>query len=276
MWRDELTGRLQKFRRKRARLQSGFDPNSTRDLEFDPEENDAAEELAALIDGQVIEFGDRERGFTQSSEISSQQDSVIDLVPPVPQDNGLRVLSGAAVQVGETPLGHLDARSDPVEIILESEPGKGQDTSPSAYLSVHPQGLMSQRFKAGLLDVAVLLAGGGLFAAIFWAVGPKTARISPLPINLVALTAIATLMVILYFGVSVAYSTATPGMAWMGLEVRNLDGDLPTPREAWWRAFGLLISASALFLGFVWALLDSDGLTWHDLMSGTCIVEREY
>lgn len=275
MWRDELTGRLQKFRRKRARLQSGFDPNSTLDLEFDTEENDATEDLAALIDGQVIEFGDRERGFTEASEVSIQQDSVIDSVPPVPRDNVLRVLSGAAVQVGETPLGHLDARSDPVEIILESEPGKGHDTSPSGYQSRHPQGLMSQRFTAGLVDVAVLLAGGGVFAAIFWAVGPKTARISPLPINLVALTAISTLMVILYFAMSVVHSAATPGMAWMGLEVRNMDGDLPTPREAWWRAFGLVISASALLLGFVWALLDSDGLTWHDLMSGTCVVEKE-
>jgi len=275
MWRDELTGRLQKFRRKRARLQSGFDPNSTLDLEFDTKENDATEELAALIDGQVMEFADPERGCAQTSERSGQQDSVLDSVSPVPQDKGLRILSGAAVQVGETPLGHLDARSDPVEIILESEPAKGQDTSPSAYSSRHPQGLMSQRFTAGLVDVAVLLAGGGVFAAIFWAVGPKTAQISPLPVNLVALAAIATLTVLLYFAMSVAYAAATPGMAWMGLEVRNLDGDLPTHREAWWRAFGCLISASALFLGYVWALLDSDGLTWHDLMSGTCIVERD-
>jgi uncharacterized RDD family membrane protein YckC len=134
---------------------------------------------------------------------------------------------------------------------------------------------MSDRFKAGLVDGAVLLAGGGIFAGIFFAVGPKAARISPSPANLVALATLATAMVILYFGVSVAYSSATPGLAWMGLEVRNLDGDFPTAQESWWRAFGYLISASALFLGFVWALLDNDGLTWHDLMSGTCVVERD-
>jgi hypothetical protein len=36
-----------------------------------------------------------------------------------------------------------------------------------------------------------------------------------------------------------------------------------------WRAFGYLVSTGALLLGFVWALVDSDGFTWHDRMSGT-------
>ncbi|MGD1104323.1 MAG: hypothetical protein ABSA59_19915, partial [Terriglobia bacterium] len=47
----------------------------------------------------------------------------------------------------------------------------------------------------------------------------------------------------------------------------------PTVRESFWRAFGVLVSLSALMLGFVWACVDSDGLTWHDRMSGTVIAE---
>jgi hypothetical protein len=45
-------------------------------------------------------------------------------------------------------------------------------------------------------------------------------------------------------------------------------------RESFWRAFGVLVSLSALMLGFVWACVDSDSLTWHDRMSGTVITEE--
>jgi hypothetical protein len=30
---------------------------------------------------------------------------------------------------------------------------------------------------------------------------------------------------------------------------------------------------SALMVGFIWAYVDSEGLTWHDRMSGTIITE---
>jgi hypothetical protein len=32
-----------------------------------------------------------------------------------------------------------------------------------------------------------------------------------------------------------------------------------------------MVSLSALMLGFIWAVVDSDGLTWHDHMSATAI-----
>jgi uncharacterized RDD family membrane protein YckC len=50
-------------------------------------------------------------------------------------------------------------------------------------------------------------------------------------------------------------------------------GEYPTLRESCWRAFGILVSLSALMLGFIWACVDSDALTWHDRMSGTVIAE---
>jgi uncharacterized RDD family membrane protein YckC len=74
-----------------------------------------------------------------------------------------------------------------------------------------------------------------------------------------------------YFGLSIALTATTPGLLWMGLEVRNLEGDLPTARQAAWRAFGYVVSSAALMLGFVWALVDSEGLTWHDRMSDTYV-----
>jgi len=55
--------------------------------------------------------------------------------------------------------------------------------------------------------------------------------------------------------------------------VRSQTGGLPSPQQAFWRAFGYLVSISALMLGFIWALVDSDGLTWHDRMSETYLTE---
>jgi hypothetical protein len=46
-------------------------------------------------------------------------------------------------------------------------------------------------------------------------------------------------------------------------------------RQSFWRAFGYLVSASAFFLGFVWALVDSEGLTWHDRMSDTFLASTD-
>jgi hypothetical protein len=60
----------------------------------------------------------------------------------------------------------------------------------------------------------------------------------------------------------------------MGCEIRNMGGGRPTVRESFWRAFGVLVSLSALMLGFIWACVDSDNLTWHDRMSQTVITDE--
>ncbi|HXW14830.1 MAG TPA: RDD family protein, partial [Terriglobia bacterium] len=78
-----------------------------------------------------------------------------------------------------------------------------------------------------------------------------------------------------YFAAFTAIASATPGLIWMGCEIRNYQGGHPTVRESLWRAFGVLVSLSAFMVGFVWAFVDSDSLTWHDRMSGTAITAVE-
>lgn len=60
----------------------------------------------------------------------------------------------------------------------------------------------------------------------------------------------------------------------MGLALRNLEGGSPTRQESLLRAFGYLVSIASFMLGFLWAAMDSDGLAWHDHISGTMLVER--
>jgi uncharacterized RDD family membrane protein YckC len=48
-----------------------------------------------------------------------------------------------------------------------------------------------------------------------------------------------------------------------------MEGWPPDRRESLLRAFGYLVSLSAFLLGFFWALVDGESLTWHDRISGT-------
>jgi uncharacterized RDD family membrane protein YckC len=129
-----------------------------------------------------------------------------------------------------------------------------------------PVAPMGRRFLAGLADALVLLLAGGLFALIFWRVGGHLTPVTP---NLAVLAFIAVIFVWAYFGLFTALTFSTPGLTWMGIEVRNMEGWPPAPRESLLRAFGYLVSLLALMIGFLWALVDSNGLTWHDRISGT-------
>ena len=69
----------------------------------------------------------------------------------------------------------------------------------------------------------------------------------------------------LFFGLA----GATPGMLWMGLRWVSFDG-IPAPRQQLiWRLLGVFVSAGSFFLGFLWAAVDEERLSWHDRISKT-------
>jgi uncharacterized RDD family membrane protein YckC len=161
---------------------------------------------------------------------------------------------------------------------LEIVVGPSEDGTPAAAsqpeLEVFPVAPMGRRFLAGLLDGLVLLVGSGLFSIIFWRAG---GHLTPIPPNLAIVSIVAMIFIWTYFGLFTALVFSTPGQTWMGIEVRNMEGSPPVPRESFLRAFGYLVSLSACTIGFLWALVDSDSLTWHDRISGTFLtpVKRE-
>jgi uncharacterized RDD family membrane protein YckC len=265
LWRDELAGKLEDHRRKRSRLRGNFDPSTSLDLEF---AESGSEPTAEGVDAELYTPAQGE-SFLDSPLVHSQEEvPVVDSVPLEKPVEGMRVLTSAAVEAGESQLAEDDAFAQPVEIILESPPVSGSRSSPR----LTPGGLrvapLGKRFLAGLVDALILLAGGGLFALIFWIVG---GHFTLNALNLSVFGAIATLFVLAYFGMFSALSSSTPGLLMMDLELRSLAGGQPTPAESFWRAFGYLVSGASLLLGFAWALVDSDHLTWHDHMSGTYI-----
>lgn len=258
-WREELNDRLEDFRRKRERLRGQFDPSTSLDLEF-----------GTPADAPVSDPARESGGFDVALTPPQREMPVLESAPLEKSGEDLRVLDSAAVEAGSKRLVPDETETEPVEIILESSPPSAQPSASrrSGVPATLRVASLGPRFMAGLADAVVLLLGGGLFALIFWAAG---GRISLRPLNIIILGAITALFVLSYFGLFTALSASTPGLLWMNLEVRSLDGGPPTPQESFWRAFGYLVSIASLLLGFVWALVDGDHLTWHDHMSGTFI-----
>jgi uncharacterized RDD family membrane protein YckC len=270
-WREELAERVENFRRRRARLKHGTDSSAKLDLNFEK-----TEDLGGLspAEAKILEFPRTNAHLDVELGTPSRAESelpVLEASPLEKSEGGLRILSSAAVQAGELPLGGelRGGEREPVEIVVGPP-------EPSVHPAVHqvsavvlPLAPMGRRFLAGLADALVLLMGTGLFALIFWRAGGQL-RLDSL--NLAVLVFIAVFFILAYFGLFTAIASSTPGLLWMECEVRNLEGAHPTTQESFLRAFGYLVSISALMLGFLWALLDSEGLTWHDRMSGTFIV----
>ena len=269
-WREELTERVENFRRRRARLRGGSDSSSN--LEFDFAESNLAEvpeesNIPFVEPLEVLEGIDAElsRPFAYAPHTGA-----VDSVELQGSGNvaGLREISDLESEPPE-----LESRPvpRPVHFVLDSAPplATPELATPQAEIYSAP---MSRRFLGGMIDALVLSMAAGVFALIFWRAG---GHLSLNTFNL-AIVAIITIFVALaYFGAFTALTSTTPGLLWVGIEVRSLQGGHPTRRQSFWRAFGYLVSASALFLGFVWALVDSEGLTWHDRMSDTFLASAD-
>lgn len=86
----------------------------------------------------------------------------------------------------------------------------------------------------GLLEFAVFWLLGGLYATLSWRRGGQTL-----------------------------------GMRAWRLKVASAGGGTPRLRQLWWRYAIGSVSLLAAGLGFWWAWLDRERLTWHDRASGT-------
>ena len=268
-WRDELSERVENFRKRRARLQPDVDPAGNLELDFEgpgkPEDHRSLDDLLGTREdrysGIDLEIGESATAHVMdgpSREILSFEESGHAIMP----------LNASPAEPEEMFLGEPLVNSPPMEILV----GWPTETAPEKEGEGFYLAPLGRRFRAGLMDALVLILGGALFGVIFWRF---CGRLSLVPLNIAILGLVSILLIFAYFAVFTAIASATPGLLWMGCEIRNLRGGHPTVRESFWRAFGVLVSLSALMLGFVWACVDSDTLTWHDRMSGTVITEED-
>jgi uncharacterized RDD family membrane protein YckC len=260
------------FRHRRARLRPEAD--SAGNLELDFAGPDQPGDIRSLGDARETSEN-RDSGFDldigKSPMTRDEGGLTIEMVPLEESGDDMMQLDDPPARVEEMSFGEPVPPSRPMEILVNSPttaaPEEQAEEATGIFLAP-----LGRRFLAGLTDAAVLLVGAAVFGIIFWRV---CGRLSLVPLNIAVLGFVAVILIFAYFAVFTAIASATPGLLWAGCEIRNLRGDYPSARESFWRAFGVLVSLSALMLGFVWACFDSDSLTWHDRMSGTVITEAQ-
>jgi len=134
-----------------------------------------------------------------------------------------------------------------------------------------PTASIARRMLAALVDGLVLIAALAGFIAIFVRLNPERA---PLPLLAGALATVALLLWMAYEALFVVYTGSTPGLRAAGLRLAAFDGSAPNRRSRVWRVLTSFLSAFSVGLGYVWCVLDQDGLCWHDRITRTHIAPR--
>jgi len=127
---------------------------------------------------------------------------------------------------------------------------------------------IDQRFLAGLIDGAMVVAAGGIFGTVAYRITgcvPPITQIAGLGTGLLMVCWAA------YQYLLVVYSGSTPGLRALQLQVRRFDGNAANQKERRARVLCSLLSAVSLGLGYAWHFLDEDRLCWHERVTRTHI-----
>jgi uncharacterized RDD family membrane protein YckC len=150
-------------------------------------------------------------------------------------------------------------------ILIETIPGKEAARLRPEDVPVQSASL-GLRILAGLVDSLILAAALTAFGAIFLRINPVRG-----PILLLAggLVMVGVLVWAAYQFLFVVYTGSTPGLRVARLRLAKFDGS-PLPRRLRrWRVLASFLSAFSLGLGYLWSVLDEDGLCWHDRITRT-------
>ncbi len=125
------------------------------------------------------------------------------------------------------------------------------------------------RLFAGFVDLMVVAFASSPFAAVIELTNLNWAdeRV------LVSMGAIILLVMFLYLTSSTALAGRTWGMSLLSLRAVDVDTGLsPTTRQSVARAIAYMLSLATLGLGILYSLIDAEGRTVHDHISGTAVV----
>lgn len=129
-----------------------------------------------------------------------------------------------------------------------------------------PVAAIRSRCQAAAADLLVVLAAGCVFF------GGVLAAVGPLPADRLALFiygAAFALLLALYRLLEILLSDRSPGMRLAGLRLLHFHGRPATRRQRLLRLASSVLSLIPAGIGFWWALLDEERLTFHDQISGT-------
>jgi len=160
----------------------------------------------------------------------------------------------------------------------QPEPAERRADFPSACASAS----IARRALAALVDGAVLATALAAFAAIFLHLNPSLNPVRT-PLQMLAgptvagtLGAVAVLLWMAYEFFFVVYTGSTPGLRAARLRLAGFDGTPLNRRLRCWRVLASFLSAFSAGLGYLWCVLDQDGLCWHDRITRTHVQSENH
>ena len=270
-WRHEVASRVNAFCARRGRKREPRLPSMSFDFEpaartsgaeggGSPRSNSA---LAHQIEQPVV-------AEPEPSNVIEFPRPVIPAAPPLPVQLPLDELAEPVIQTPRI----LEAEPEHEGLQFGGQPMPSitlEAPAPPSVATFPTPAVLSHRAVAGALDALVVLVATGAFAGIVAKITGDTPSNRAALVTAVGVTA---LLWAAYEYIFWVYGGATVGMRVTRLELRTFDcAQVPRGKRRW-RAIAMMISAMSLGIGFLWAVIDEDGLCWHDRISRTLLRPR--
>ena len=246
-WKEELSRRLAGYRERQAERQGSL-------------EHDKTQKLDPTSTRPRLPFPNQDAAAGGAPLLPPVRRGAAEDLPPIslPDDD--------APKLAEVVERSRPASARVFERYIESKDRQTRrSTRPAVEELLAP---VAKRFIAGLLDLCVVALALGVFVAVAHLMN-RAIFSGP---NGLAMTGGAfAVLLALYWAAYLRLMGSTAGMHWTGLRVLNLDGEPPDVHQRWTRAFGTILSAAAMGVGFLWSLFDEQHFTWHDRLSKTFV-----
>ncbi len=131
-----------------------------------------------------------------------------------------------------------------------------------------PVASITHRTLATAADLALVAIAVGLFAIAFSLAGGEILFNRQTALVYGAIPAIIALFYKFLWAIAGADS---PGMRWARLRTVNFDGKKPELIQRFVRLSAAGLGLAAVGIGFLWAFVDEETLTWHDHISNTFV-----
>ena len=148
--------------------------------------------------------------------------------------------------------------SDPATV---ADPASLVQTALYVPMQVAP---LSDRVMAAAVDACIL---GTAYLGTVCAFAFAVRSLPSLPVAAIASAATLLVLFVLYHLLFFTFADATPGMRYARVGLCTFSDDNPTRAEMRRRTWYILLAMCPLGLGLLWALLDEDGIGWHDRLS---------
>jgi len=209
-----------------------------------------------------------------------------------PNDGQLRIFEVDTAQISTDPVAEEAGAPQWTSIFLDTpQPAPAEEPEPvTAGATVGPPGAASvaRRTVAAAINGCIIGAALAAFGAAAMITSGNAAALQSLTLGAIfnelrtpdgrallgAGAVVALLLCLAYQALFFTLSTATPGMRCVRIALCTFGEENPTRKALRRRVVAVLLSGVPFGLGYIWATLDEEKLSWHDRVAG--MYQRTY